>query len=448
MNAPTRLIAASTTVALILAACSNSAPPAQPTAIPDLPTPAAPTYIVQRGLVARGIEFTARVQPASSESLSFQTDGRIYKLNVKEGDQVKQGAVLAELDLSDLKKQLQQETLRLRTAQSVLSNTVESYSDTLRLAELDLEEAQIRYDAARSRIGGANGLLLNDLKRADRKIADIQNSIRVARENFDQAGADNAQKLLEEAELDRERIVAGLSDADRAARTAELEARTLAANVERARIRIRQLQRTVDPSQLEAIESARLAIETVQARINNGSLIAPFDGEVGQITARVGENVNALAPLMTIAKPGDLELVGSPTEQQLSELSVGQEVTVTFVGAGDAPLPGTIARVPVLGNEANTAGATSRERVVRVQLPAGTPLEPGALARITTFAAKRDNVLWIPPTALRRYRSREFVIVRGADGAERKADVKIGLQSGDRVEIVDGLKEGEIVTAP
>jgi RND family efflux transporter MFP subunit len=448
MNAHIRLTAAIAAGALVLAACSTNAPPAQPTAIPDLPTPAAPTYVVQRGLVARGIEFTARVQPASSESLSFQTDGRIYKLNIKEGDQVTQGAVLAELDLSDLKKQLQQETLRLRTAQSVLSNTVEAYSDTLRLAELDLEQAQIRFDAARSRVGGANGLLLNDLKRADKKIADIQNSIRVARENFDQPGADNAQKLLEEAELERERIVASLSDADRAARTAELDARTMSADVERARIRIRQLQRTVDPAQFEAIESARLAVETVQARINNGSLIAPFDGEVGQITARVGENVNALAPLMTIAKPGDLELVGSPTEQQLAELSVGQEVTVTFAGVGAAPLPGTIARVPVLGNEANASGASSRTRVVRVQLPSGTPLEPGALARITTFAAKRDNVLWIPPTALRRYRSREFVIVRGTDGAERKVDVKVGLQSGDRVEIVDGLKDGEIVAAP
>ncbi len=429
----------------MLAACS-SAPPANPTPIPDLPTPAAPTYTVQRGLVARGVEFSARVQPASSEQLSFQTDGRIFKLNVKEGDLVKQGDVLAELDLSDLKQELEQETLRLRTAQSTLSNTVEAYSDTLQLAQLDLDQARTRYEAARSRIG-ANGLILNDLKRIERKILDIQNSIKNARDQFDQAGADNAQRVLEEAELERERILAGLSDAERNARTLELEARSLAADVTRQEIQIRKITRNFDPAQIAEIEGIRIRIENIQKKIGNGSLIAPFDGEVGLISARVGENVAALAPLMVIAKPGDLELVGAPSDIQLAEISVGQPVTVSFVTIGSQPLPGSIARVPIIGNEANS-GQPSRARAVRIQVPEGTELESGEIARISTYTAQRNNVLWIPPNALRTFRSRRFVVVRESDGKERRVDVKVGLESTDRVEIVDGLKEGEIVAAP
>jgi multidrug efflux pump subunit AcrA (membrane-fusion protein) len=75
-------------------------------------------------------------------------------------------------------------------------------------------------------------------------------------------------------------------------------------------------------------------------------------------------------------------------------------------------------------------------------------LESGEIARISTFTASRENVLWIPPQGLRTFRARSFVVVKNADGTESRRDVKIGLQSADRVEIMDGLKEGEIVAAP
>ncbi len=443
----TRLTARSAALlsAALLAAC-NAPQPVNPTPIPDLPTPSAPTYSVQRGIVARGVEFNARVQPASSETLAFQTDGRIYKLNVKEGDMVKAGDVLAELDLSDLKKQLETELVRLRTAEAVLSNTIRSFSDTLRLAELDLEQARLRYEVARARANGGSPLLKNDLRRVEKRIADIQNSIRQARENFDQAGADYAQKLLEEAEIERERILANLSDSDRNLRVLEIEARILAADVARAEIRARQLRSQIDPSQIEAVETARIAVEATQARIANGSLIAPFDGEVGLISVRVGSSVSALSPLMVVAKPGELELIGSPSEEQLSEISVGQQVTVTFIAENIPPLPGRIERVPIIGNQAGTG--MDRARVVRIAVPADAQLISGSIARINTFSQRRDDVLWIPPAALRTFRTRRFVVVRNGDGSERRVDVKTGLESADRIEIIDGLKEGDLVVAP
>jgi len=302
-SGPETRFAALAAALLLLAAC-NSAPPPNPTPIPDLPTPAAPNYIVQRGLVARGVEFSARVQPASSETLAFQTDGRLYKINVKEGDVVKQGDVLAELDLTSLKTQLEQEMIRLRTAQSVLSNTTQALSDTLRLAQLDVEQARLRYELSQIRAGGSNAVLNNDLTRIDKRIADIRESIRRAREEYNQAGAANAEKMLEDALIDRERLVATLSDAERGQRGLELESQILRADLERAEINLRRQRGSADLSLIEAVETARIAVEATQAKIASGSLIAPFDGEVGLISARVGEMISALSPLMVVARPG------------------------------------------------------------------------------------------------------------------------------------------------
>ena len=439
-------LAAFAAIGLLLAACSST-PPANPTPIPDLPTPAAPNYTVQRGLVARGVEFSARVQPASSETLSFQTDGRVYKINVKEGDIVKQGDVLAELDLTTLKTQLEQETIRLRTAASVLSNTMQTFSDTLRLAQLDVEQARLRYELSQIRAGGSTSVLNNDLTRLDKRIADIRESIRQAREQFNQAGAANAEKILEDALVEREKLVANLSDAERGQRALDLESQVLRADLERAEINLRRERGTVDLAQIEAVETARIAVEATQAKIDNGSLIAPFDGEVGLISAKVGETVNALAPLMVVARPGELELVGSPSEEQLAEISVGQPVVVRFVTVGAEPQMGTIAKVPLIGND-SSSNNQSRARAVRIKLPDGVKLESGEIARISTFTASREDVLWIPPQGLRTFRARSFVVVKNGDGTESRRDVKTGLQSTDRVEIMDGLKEGDIVVAP
>lgn len=439
-------LAACAAIGVMLAACSSTSP-ANPTPIPDLPTPAAPNYTVQRGLVARGVEFSARVQPASSETLSFQTDGRVYKINIKEGDLVKQGDVLAELDLTTLKTQLEQETIRLRTAASVLSNTMQTFSDTLRLAQLDVEQARLRYELSQIRAGGSTAVLNNDLTRLDKRIADIRESIRQAREQFNQAGAANAEKILEDALVEREKLVANLSDAERGQRALDLESQILRADLERSEINLRRQRGTADLAQIEAVETARIAVEATQAKIDNGSLIAPFDGEVGLISAKVGEIVNALAPLMVVARPGELELVGSPSEEQLAEISVGQPVVVRFVTVGAEPQMGTIAKVPLIGNDSGSNNQ-SRARAVRIKLPEGVKLESGEIARISTFTASREDVLWIPPQGLRTFRARSFVVVKNGDGTESRRDVKTGLQSTDRVEIMDGLKEGDIVVAP
>jgi RND family efflux transporter MFP subunit len=211
---------------------------------------------------------------------------------------------------------------------------------------------------------------------------------------------------------------------------------------------MRKLNRNIDPGQIEAIETARIAVEATQAKIASGSLIAPFDGEVGLISVKVGDQVSALKPLMVVAKPGELELVGAPSEEQLSEISVGQPVAVRFVTVGAEPMGGTIARVPLIGNEAGGSTDQSRTRAVRIKLERDVKLESGEIARISTFTSQRQDVLWIPPQALRTFRARRFVVVRNPDGTESRKDVKTGLESSDRVEIIDGVKEGDVIVAP
>ena len=197
-----------------LAGCSlPTAPQPTPTPAPEPPQPAVPTYVAQKGLVVRQVQFSARVQPKEAQQLAFDIDGRVRKLTVRGGDAVKTGDVLAELDLTDLRTQIQQETIKLRTAQTVLSDTVQAYTRTIRLAELDLEQARLRLASAASRNTRSSiEVQANDLARNAKLIEDIKTSIANARAIGNQAGADNAQKQLTAAEIERERLQANYNN--------------------------------------------------------------------------------------------------------------------------------------------------------------------------------------------------------------------------------------------
>ena len=67
--------------------------------------------------------------------------------------------------------------------------------------------------------------------------------------------------------------------------------------------------------------------------------------------------------------------------------------------------------------------------------------------RVQVVLERRASALWLPPQAIRKYEGRRFVVVQDSDG-QRRVDVRIGITSDDRVEILEGLEVGQIVIAP
>jgi hypothetical protein len=59
----------------------------------------------------------------------------------------------------------------------------------------------------------------------------------------------------------------------------------------------------------------------------------------------------------------------------------------------------------------------------------------------------RQNVLWLPPAAIRTFQNRTFVVLQMPDGP-RSVDVQIGLRTDERVEIISGVQAGDVVEGP
>jgi RND family efflux transporter MFP subunit len=206
-----------------------------------------------------------------------------------------------------------------------------------------------------------------------------------------------------------------------------------------------------DPEELH-LEEAKLSnaeaqLSLAQKNLAAVELRAPFDGEILSIGIAPGSQVSAFQLVMTLADPNDLEVAFVPSPEEAAELSVGQAVMVQLAGQPGVEFPGSLRQLPFTGIS-QSVGSESTGQSVRVALEAeDAPLVMGELAMVVVQVDRKENVLWLPPGALRTFQGRDFVIIQDGE-VQRRVDVVLGLQSKDRVEIREGLDEGLVVIGP
>ena len=74
-------------------------------------------------------------------------------------------------------------------------------------------------------------------------------------------------------------------------------------------------------------------------------------------------------------------------------------------------------------------------------------LSIGERIGVVILLEEHDDVLWLPPAAIREFNGRHFVVVQEGQ-IQRRLDVKIGLQNENQIEILSGVSEGQLVVGP
>jgi RND family efflux transporter MFP subunit len=442
---PAVLIAAS----LLLSACNQQQTvQPTPTPIPTAAIPRQPTYNVARGEVIKTLEFLSRIQPIEDEQLAFEVEGRIAKINFKTGNDVQAGDVIAELDVSDLRNQIEQATIEYSTAQLVLSRTLATFTETLQYAQLDLNVALLRLQQAQARdFGPAIALAQAEIARAQRSMGDAEAGLNSARNTpADKEMIPGFERIMLDAQIQLSRARSNLQDLTQAQKQHAFDISILGQEVQRQRLNLSKIKNSLDPNLERAVEVGRLTLERLQKQLGRAQIIAPFDGKLTAARLTVGGNVRALDPVVVIAKPGALEAAADIAPERLTDVTVGMTVTIALNNQPGKTFVGVVRRMPPLSVSA--AGGVNQDKSMRITIQdAEGLLKDGDLARCLIITAKKDSVLWLPPQAVRNFQGRRFVVVKEPDG-ERRADVKLGLQSEDRLEILSGVLEGQTIVSP
>jgi HlyD family secretion protein len=513
----------------LLAACGDATMMQQtqptPTPLPPSPELERPAYTVQRGTVERPLDVNGRVTPIDLVRLEFRRAGRVAKVNVKQGDSVAAGDVLAELEQTDKLAALRVAEDGLTQAQRDLASAQEQHASAVRQAGLEWREAQ--EDLARLLPGGQDDPILQaqraleqaqqaaetgrasaseEKTNAEHDLLLKAEAVQDAQQAYSTAWWDNdwierygthptemetdpqtnQQRHRELTDREKEQFKSALITAERNLREAErnlaLAQRTLEQkgqaeivanhnlgqdvqdrqaaldqlvhgqgnaaliaarrNVEHKRLALQQARQGTFNAALTAIETAQRELENARREYMDGQVIAPQNGQVLSLAIGEGDNAEAYTPVVEIADPTKLEVAAELTADQMRQLQPGQPAEISLLSRPDVSMPAVVRQLPAGGSGA-VQGQDHTTRFT-VNETKGQQLTPGAVVKIHIVLERKENVLWLPPAAIRAFEGRHFVEIREGDRT-RRAPITIGIETSIQVEITEGLKEGDVI---
>lgn len=342
---------------------------------------------VTRGPFVRDIAAEGKVVAAVSPTL-YATSGGAVTLKVHAGDTVKQGQVLATIVSPELTNKLAQE---------------QSNADAM---EVEYKRAQIDAQKKRAELQQAFDNAQIDAQAARRTLE--RNTAAFAKGAVAKADVDTASDTLQKAEIAERHAKANLG-MDNDSLSFDIQAKKLAHD--------RQV----------------LLVQDLQRQVDDLNVKSPVDGQVGQLF---------IAERATVAKDAQLLSV-----IDLSALQVEMQVPESFARDLAIGMPGEIS-----GNGKMWQGKVSAispevvngEVAARLAFDGATPrqLRQSQRLSVRVLLDKRDNVLTVQRGSFVDESGGNYAyVVR--DGIATRTPIRVGASSIDKVEILDGLKEGD-----
>lgn len=464
MRRPKWLLTALLTAVIVITGCSGGGgaqkEEATPTPIPTPIVPTKPTYEIKRGEVVKQLEFSGRIAPVLEQELYFRTSGYVGTVFVKRDEVVEAGDVLAELEVTDLKNQLLQAEASLETA---IANNDRRIAE----AEASLQTAELRLEIAKTENPSTQVIVAEiGLERAQTGLSDAQEAYDTAwdsardwelnvawRKQALENERERTERGLHNAELDLRIAQAQYQDALRGRQRYQYSVQINEQDVELARLYMEQLEAGLDIAEIE------LNVQRLRDLVNDARLIAPFDGQVLGVNVSDGRAVEAYRPVIVIGELSEMEVSANLQGSQMEDLQEGMVAIITMSDRPGEEITSVIRRLPYPYGGGGRIGTDVEEVDESTRVSLDTPaadadLDMGDLVRVTVELERKDDVLWLPPQAIRTFEGRRFVVVQDED-IQRRVDVRVGIESEDRVEIeaateedIDLLAVGRVVIGP
>lgn len=261
------------------------------------------TSRVQRGTITDAVTGTGPIAASQAVPLNFKNSGKVAEIDVKVGDKVKAGQVLAKLDETDLRSQLDQAKANLANAQANYNKLVQGATpQAVASAQASVDSANTQLANAQRGLAGAHDVTAKDLAAQQQAVSDAQKSLQSIQAQIDQSTAAdkvavaNATQALSDAQRTAQALPAVIAQqiesakdklyADQVADDAAVgrgsmtkEARQAALDADQVAIdqANASAQQQLAQSQ-QTLNQAQATLKTAQATLQND--LAKFQGQL------------------------------------------------------------------------------------------------------------------------------------------------------------------------
>ena len=355
---------------------------------------------VERGTMVRSVVATGKVEPITKVEIKSKANGIIQAMHVDVDSLVGEGDVLVELDKE------------LLTA-------------SVRGADANLQ-------AARASLEGAEAQLQKNLVEAEGP------DVEFARRTYDRAKTLFGQSLIARASLD---------DAQGAVEVAENRKRAA-----QSQLAISQAKVTEARAQ---VAQAKAAADRADEDLRNATIRAPIRGSVLTRDVEIGSPVSSILNLganaTLVMTLGDIDQVfvrGKVDEADIGRVQIGQPARIRVETFKDKTFNGRVTQISPMGVEKDNV--TNFEVRVSIDNP-GKELKANMTANAEIVLEEHANALIVPEAAV-SYDAQKHafvdVVAPGTKTGRKKNPVTLGVGNGTKIQVLDGVSEGDKVILP
>jgi HlyD family secretion protein len=443
------------------------------------------TAVARRGDLIVSATGQGTLIAQTSATFGFKTDGQVTAVNIKIGDQVQAGQVLAQVDdtLQQMKYAEAQQALQelysaaaianvekeIATAQDsefqartwltyLISPDVVDAEENLAIAQQKLTDAQAEAKATPS-------------TEADQKVKQAQESVTYLQQVLDQAwvtyknvyGPDNFTEYTRVGGRRGHQVVVTTTDPVTGEEVPKIDWPS-DADVATARNNYAQAKQTVkdDQAYLQTLNTgvipegatgalyttlyrAHLAVTNAQADLDKTKLTAPIAGTVTALNIHLGEQGNTTSAITISQLDQPYTLDAYISENDWSSAKLGNDVDVTFNLLPDKSFPGIV--TVVYPNLDTSSEEPLIHILVQLDQSISQVLPAGTGASLTVVGGEANNAILLPTNMVHQTSAGTYEVFVLQNGQKIKKQVEVGLRGTAYVEIKSGLNAGEIVTA-
>lgn len=398
---------------LILASCGQQQPEAQAP-----PPVAVEIEDLGNNNIQSSSEFVGNLEARQRVALASRVDGRVLKIAVAEGDAVKQGDLIVELQLN----REQGEVSAAESEVNIQRANVSNAEAELRVAEAEVARAIAEIEQSKADLREREA----DLALANTNMARTEFLVREGAQS--QQNLDDRTRDINTAQAQLDALKAALSSKEK----------TLGATKERV-----NSAKSAIAGQQAALKQAQTRVNIATENLDFNRITAPIDGIVGNIESKVGAYLEAGDQITSITQDNALELnIGIPLKQA-SKLKLGLPVEV-IDRQGNAIAEGDISFI------SPRTDRSSQAILIKAVFNNDGRLKDDSFARARIIWSEQSGIL-IPTEAVSRIAGKSFVFVaqevEQEDGSTalvaKQKPVELGAIQGQAYQVISGLNSGD-----
>ncbi|TGN16947.1 efflux RND transporter periplasmic adaptor subunit [Leptospira idonii] len=386
------------------------------------------------------LSYSAVLEPVEKVEIYSKVSGRLETLFVKEGDRVTKGQKLAKLDSMTFELDLAKQRAALGSSQALYQLSKDKLEIARRNVEIKLGEADKRislYNKAEAEWERFSEIL--------RKKEILHESKAITDEEMENLRLElNSREInVSNAKRDLEMILVGIRDEDIVASGYSIP------SDKKEKIEVlKTINTKIEKSELEValknLKSSEVNLQTTEMLIKESVLNSPMDGVIAKVNRTSGELINAgsggALPILTVISVNSVYVAFSVNEGDLSKMKEGLKADVKADVLPNKTFRGIVKKIsPMIDQKTHTAD-------VKIELTnQSSELRPGMFVRSDVIIGKETESILIPINALVTSSEEEGFVFIIREKRAYKTKVSLGSKKEERVEVINGLEEGDTI---